>query len=175
MLIFPLPAQSHVNTMLKLAEHLCLAGGIDVTFLISDQIHSLLLQHTEVPPRFRRFHRFKLETITDGLPEDHPRCGENVTDMFHSIRAVTSLVFRDMVVSGRLGPGSGRPQITCIIADGVMSFAVDVAKEIGVPCILFRTVSASCFWAYSCIPRLIEAGHLPFKGKFITFLGRVQI
>lgn len=168
-LIFPFPAQSHVNTMLKLAEHLCQAGGIEVTFLSSDYICNHLLQHTGALSRFKRFHQFKLETITDGLPDDHPRCGECVTDMFHSVRAITGPVFREMMVSGRLGLASGRPPVTSIIADGVMSFAVDVAKEIGVPCILFRTVSASCFWAYCRIPRLIEAGLLPFKGNFIIW------
>ncbi|KAK4783407.1 hypothetical protein SAY86_007781 [Trapa natans] len=164
-LIFPFPAQSHVNTTLKLAEHLCLAGGIDVTLLTSDHICNHHLRFTGALRPFDRWSHFKLETISDGLPEDHPRCGNRVTDMFHSVRATTRPAFRDMVVSGRMGPGSGRPPVTCIIADGVMSFAVDVAKEIGVPSILFRTVSASCFWAYFCIPRLIEAGHLPFKGN----------
>ncbi|KAK4759998.1 hypothetical protein SAY87_023129 [Trapa incisa] len=164
-LIFPFPAQSHVNTTLKLAEHLCLAGGIDVTFLTSDHICNHRLRFTGALRPFDRWSHFKLETITDGLPEDHPRCGNRVTDMFRSVRATTRPAFRYMVVSGRMGPGSGRPPVTCIIADGIMSFAVDVAKEIGVPSILFRTVSASCFWAYFCIPRLIEAGHLPFKGN----------
>ncbi|KAI4319442.1 hypothetical protein MLD38_033039 [Melastoma candidum] len=112
--------------------------------------------------RFARYQGFRFETVTDGLPRDHPRCGERVREMFHSTRTATLPAFREMILSGRLGSASGG-LVTCIIADGVMSFSVDVAKEIGVPCFLFRTVSAACFWAYFSIPRLIDTGVIPFK------------
>ncbi|OWM87452.1 7-deoxyloganetic acid glucosyltransferase-like [Punica granatum] len=46
---------------------------------------------------------------------------------------MTRPVFRKMMVSGWLGSGSGKPPITCVIADGVLSLAVDVAKEVGLP------------------------------------------
>lgn len=162
-LVFPFPAHSHVNTMLNLAEILCLAG-IGVTFLNSDYIQARLDESEGARARFARYRMFRFEKVTDGLPDDHPHCGERVGEMFHSTRTVTQPAFREMMLSGRLGSVSGVP-VTCVIADGVMSFSVDIAKEIGVPCILFRTVSAACFWAYFSIPRLIESGVIPFKRK----------
>ncbi|KAA8534136.1 hypothetical protein F0562_031671 [Nyssa sinensis] len=159
-LIFPFPVQGHVNCMLKLAELLCLAG-LHVTFLNSEHTQSRLLRYTDVQSRFSRFPGFHFETISDGLPADHPRSGDRVTEMFASIKAVTKPRFREMVISGHL---SSRP-VTCIIADGIMCFTIDVAKELGIPIISFRPVSASCFWAFFCIPKLIEAGELPIKGE----------
>ena len=56
------------------------------------------------------------------------------------------------------------PPVTCIIADGILTFAIDVADEVGVPIIIFRTASACSFWAYFSLDQLIEAGEFPFKG-----------
>ncbi|KAI6669307.1 hypothetical protein NL676_004192 [Syzygium grande] len=162
-LVFPFPVQSHVNAMLKLAELLCLAD-LEVTFLNSDYIQSRLLQFSDVESRFRQYPGFRFAIITDGLPEDHPCCGYEARELFNSTKAVTRPVFGEMLVSGRLRSASGRP-VTCIIADGLLTFAIDFAKEIGVWCFLFRTTSASCFWANLCIPKLVEAGELPFQGN----------
>jgi hypothetical protein len=129
-LVFPFPAQSHVSTMLRFAELLCLAN-LKVTFLNSHYIHDRLLRCTDVEAHFANYPgliRFK--TIPDGLPEDHPRCGDHdrVREMFESTRAVTKPLFREMMVSGELSLGSSWSPVTCIVADGVISFAIDVAK-----------------------------------------------
>ncbi|CBI31560.3 unnamed protein product, partial [Vitis vinifera] len=57
-----------------------------------------------------------------------------------------------------------RSPLTCIIADGLMSFSIDVANEVGLPVIIFRAISACSFWAYFSLPQLIEAGEVPFRG-----------
>ncbi|KAF8644555.1 hypothetical protein HU200_066410 [Digitaria exilis] len=43
-----------------------------------------------------------------------------------------------------------------------MPFAVDIAEELGVPAIAYRTVSACSVLAYLSVPKLIELGELPF-------------
>ncbi|KAK7828075.1 7-deoxyloganetic acid glucosyltransferase, partial [Quercus suber] len=53
--------------------------------------------------------------------------------------------------------------VTCIIADGILSFPIDVGDELGIPVIHFRTISACSFWAYFCIQDMIEAGELPIR------------
>ncbi|KAL0002709.1 hypothetical protein SO802_016490 [Lithocarpus litseifolius] len=58
--------------------------------------------------------------------------------------------------------------VTCIIADGSLSFPIDVGNELGIPAIHFRTISACSFWAYFCIQDMIEAGELPIRGIFLT-------
>lgn len=64
--------------------------------------------------------------------------------MFESTRAVTKPLFREMVVSGSLSLGDWPPIMTGIVVDGIMSFAIDVAKEMGIMSVSFRTIIASC-------------------------------
>ncbi|XP_059666350.1 7-deoxyloganetic acid glucosyl transferase-like [Cornus florida] len=163
-LVFPLPIQGHMNSMLKLAELLCL-GNLHVTMLVSDFSHSRLLRHTSVHSHFARYPGFRFRTIPDGLPDDHPRAGERLMDIMPSIKSVTAPLFRDMMIGANfLGTGTRRP-VTCIIADGILSFAGDFAIERGIPYISFRTASACSFWAYYCIPEIIEADEIPLKGN----------
>ncbi|KAL2548803.1 7-deoxyloganetic acid glucosyltransferase [Forsythia ovata] len=77
-LIFPLPVQGHVNSMLMLAELLCVSG-LDITFMVSDFSHNRLLKHTTVASRFERYAGFSFQSISDGLPDDHPRAGKQAS------------------------------------------------------------------------------------------------
>ncbi|KAB2010888.1 hypothetical protein ERO13_D10G238308v2, partial [Gossypium hirsutum] len=70
-LIFPFPAQGHVNSMLKLAELLALAS-LKVTFLNSKYNHECLVCHIYILSHFTQYPGFKFESIPDGLPQDHP-------------------------------------------------------------------------------------------------------
>ncbi|XP_059458902.1 7-deoxyloganetic acid glucosyl transferase-like [Corylus avellana] len=163
-LIFPLPAQGHVNSMLKLAELLSLAG-IHVTFLNTDHNHDRLLRYTNVLDRFARFPGFQFKTIPDGLPADHPRTGDHFMELFDTLNSVTMPIFRKMLFSGQLNSNSSRLQVSCIIADGIFSFPIDVGDELGIPVIHFRTISACSFWAYFRILDIIGAGELPIRGN----------
>ncbi|CAI9772959.1 unnamed protein product [Fraxinus pennsylvanica] len=162
-LIFPVPIQGHVNSMLKLAELLCLSG-LDITFMVSDFSHARLLKHTTVVSRFNQYPGFRFQSITDGLPADHPRVGEQVMDILSSTKNITAPLFKQMMIEKNLFASETRRSITCIIADGVLTFAGDFAEEKGIPLIYFRTISASSFWAYFCIPELIEAGEISHEG-----------
>ncbi|KAA8539656.1 hypothetical protein F0562_026348 [Nyssa sinensis] len=162
-LIFPLPLQGPVNCMLKLAELLCLAG-FHVTFLNTDHIQSRLLRHTDVQSRLKRYPGFRFETISDGLPEDHPRSGDRFIEIFDSLAATTKPLFREMLNSGCLSSDTARP-VTCIIADGFLDFLLVVAEEIGIPLFYFDTTSPCSVLAYLSIPKLIDAGELPFNGN----------
>uniref|UniRef100_A0AAT9US15 Glycosyltransferase n=1 Tax=Mitragyna speciosa TaxID=170351 RepID=A0AAT9US15_9GENT len=163
-LIFPLPIQGHVNSMLRLAELLCLAD-LDITFIVSEFSHNRLLKHTSVASRFGRYPGFRFQSISDGLPDDHPRAGERVMDIMPAIKNVTGPLFKQMMIEKNCFVSPTRRPITCIIADGVLSFAGDFAEEKGIPLIYFRTVSACSFWACFCMPELIEAGDIPLKGE----------
>ncbi|KAL3523920.1 hypothetical protein ACH5RR_016754 [Cinchona calisaya] len=163
-LIFPLPIQGHVNSMLRLAELLCLAK-LHVTFIVSDFCHDRLLKYTNVESRFACYPGFSFQTISDGLPEDHPRAGEGFVDIMPALRRVTAPLFKQMMIEKRCFASSTRRAVTCIIADGVLSFTADFAEENGIALVYFRTVSAASFWANFCMPELIEAGEIPLKGN----------
>ncbi|KAH7841707.1 hypothetical protein Vadar_033253 [Vaccinium darrowii] len=165
-LIFPYPAQSHVAAMLNLAQILC-HGGIHVTFLVTHDIHRRLLRHsTAVQSHLASYSGFRFETISDGLPEDDPRSGDKVMELFRSFRVTAKPLLRDLLRSDRVRDSdSGRKRISCIIVDGVLGFALGVAEEIGIPVIFFRTTGACNNWAHFCGPKLIEAREVPFEGN----------
>ncbi|KAL3523916.1 hypothetical protein ACH5RR_016750 [Cinchona calisaya] len=159
-LIFPFPAQGHVNSMLKLAELLCLAG-INITYLVSPNIHERLLRHTDIESRFSKYPGFQLETLPNRVYQRNVNTADEVVMLYDSLHSFAKPFLRDI-----LAPNSGgKPPVTCIIADGILSMALDVAEEMDVPIIYFRTIGASAFWAYLCIPQLIEAGEMPFTGN----------
>eukprot|EP00268_Persea_americana_P038446 TRINITY_DN38021_c0_g1_i2.p1 TRINITY_DN38021_c0_g1~~TRINITY_DN38021_c0_g1_i2.p1 ORF type:complete len:480 (-),score=51.13 TRINITY_DN38021_c0_g1_i2:173-1612(-) len=158
-LIFPFPAQGHINSMLPLAKLLSLAG-FHVTFLNSDHNQHRLLGNADLAAWAARWHGFRSRSISDGLRPDYPRVADNLMPLFDSLKANTKPILRDMLVSDRK-LGSEYP-VTCIIGDGIMSFVIDVAEEVGLPVLSFRTISACSLWCYFRIPKLVEAGELPF-------------
>ncbi|CAA2974408.1 7-deoxyloganetic acid glucosyltransferase-like isoform X1 [Olea europaea var. sylvestris] len=164
-LIFPLPMQGHVNSMLKLAELLCL-HELHVTMLLSEFTHRRLVLHANAQSRFARYPGFRFVTMPDGLPEDHPRAGERTMEIMLSLRKTGGLEFRRLMEStNRLNDAGDRRPVTCVIMDGVLSFALPVLMEMGIPYIYFRTVGACSFWANFCIQEIIDAGEVPLRGK----------
>lgn len=156
-LIFPLPFQGHINSMLKLAELLSLAG-ITITFLNTPHSHHQLTHHSDV---LSRFPAFRFCTITDGLPPDHPRTIEFFAQIIASFDTVTKPIFKHWLISGHFGS-----DLTCVVLDAFFKNLVDAEDaEIKHPIFGFRTVSACSVWAYLCVPQLIEDGQLPIRGE----------
>ncbi|KAF5195226.1 7-deoxyloganetic acid glucosyltransferase, partial [Thalictrum thalictroides] len=122
-----------------------------------------LLRFTDAQTRFASYPNFRFETITDGLPDDHPRSSNNyVKDMITGIESVQP-VFKEIIISShhRL-KSNNKPPVTCIIIDGLIAYLTDVAKELGIPSISFRTASACYLWSCFCYQNLIETGDFPF-------------
>ncbi|KAL6640961.1 hypothetical protein ACP70R_019142 [Stipagrostis hirtigluma subsp. patula] len=166
-LVFPWPLQGHINGMLHFATAL-LDSGVHVTFLHTD--HSLRrlgrAATASASPRFR------VLSVPDGLPDDHPRSAGDLAEIAESMRTATAAVYRALLASLVSAGGSpshpgdavdgGFPPVTCVVADGLLPFAIDVAEELGVPALAFRTSSACSFLAYHSVHRLLELGELPF-------------
>ncbi|KAL2541666.1 UDP-glycosyltransferase 85A2 [Abeliophyllum distichum] len=162
---FQLKLNGHVNSMLKLAELLCLYN-LHVTMLLSEFTHGRLLLHANAQSHFAHYPGFRFVTMPDGLPEDHPRAGERILEILLSLKETGRPEFRRLMEStDRLSDGSARRPVTCVIMDGVLSFSIPVLEEMGIPYIYFRTVSSCSFWAYFCIQEIIDAGEVPLKGK----------
>ncbi|XP_015877335.1 7-deoxyloganetic acid glucosyl transferase-like [Ziziphus jujuba] len=164
-LVFPLPAQGPVNSMLKLAELLALEG-LYVTFLNTHFTHNRLLLHTDIQARFETYPGFLFKTISDGLPDDHPRSGDTIMEVIHSINSESKSIFKQLLLSNELGTSEGNPLVSCIIVDGIFGgFTTDIANELHIPIIHFRTFGACCIWVNMNIPNVIEAGELPVRGE----------
>ncbi|WMV19772.1 hypothetical protein MTR67_013157, partial [Solanum verrucosum] len=150
-IIFPFPAQGHVNSMLKLA-HLLSLSNFDVTFLVTVDTHDRLLNHTDVISRFGS--GFLLQALPHGISMDVMNTRDGISMLYDSLNKIAKPFLREFIAYS---------PVTCLIADGILSLAGDVAKEINLPIIYFRTASASSFWSYFCMPDLIQVGELPLK------------
>lgn len=145
--------------MLKLAEIFCLYD-FHVTFLNTDYIHSRLITHSDVEHRFKRYkNKFRFATVPDGLPEDNPRTGDQLLMLLESMEIFSKPLFEEIVKSG----GFGERKLSCVIADGAFSYAVDVAVEAKVPILYFDTLSPCGLWSILSVGKLIEAGEIPFQ------------
>ncbi|CAN6218839.1 unnamed protein product [Urochloa humidicola] len=166
-LVFPWPLQGHINCMLHLATGLA-STGVHVTFIHTEHsLRRLARDHssTAASPRLLRF-----MSVPDGLPalpDDHPRSVGDLMELAAGLQSTAATgAYRsllsslssatDAVVAG------GFPPVTCVVADGLMPWAIDIAEELGVPALAFRTPSACSFLAYLSVPDLLERGELPF-------------
>ncbi|KAK6929426.1 hypothetical protein RJ641_005631, partial [Dillenia turbinata] len=161
-LVFPLPIQGNLNCMLKLAELLCLSN-LHVTFLVSPHSYARLLRFTDIQNRFRRYPGFRFETITDGLPDDHPRSGPRFMELFDAMSKVTKPVFEELLT--RLVVEERESPVACLIADGDIGFALDAAEKVGIKVIFARAISPCYVWSLHCLPQLVKAGELPLQGN----------
>ncbi|CAL5077629.1 unnamed protein product [Urochloa decumbens] len=155
--LFPWPLQGHINPMLHLAAAL-LDAGLRVTFLHTDHNARRLV----LAGALQSHHpRLRVLSIPDGLPDDHPRsAAAGLMDLFHSMRTAGCAAFRALL-RAEASSATSCPPVTCVVADGVMPFAIDAAEEAGVPAIAFRTESACGFLCYLCVPRLLQLGETP--------------
>ncbi|XP_020252450.1 LOW QUALITY PROTEIN: 7-deoxyloganetic acid glucosyltransferase-like [Asparagus officinalis] len=160
-LVFPFPIQGHIPPILKLAELLSLSG-FHITFLNTETIHNRLLKNSPALEQLAQQPRFRFKTLPDGLTSNNTEPILQVVDLVDSIRARCSELYRETLVPKNGEDPDGWPPVTCVVADGLMPVAFDVAEEMMVPVILLRTSSPCSVWAYYSIPELIKRGELPF-------------
>ncbi|ONH90606.1 hypothetical protein PRUPE_8G063400 [Prunus persica] len=57
------------------------------------------------------------------------------------------------------------PPVTCIVSDGIMSFAVKAGEDLGIPVALFWTASACSFMGVTHYRQLIDKGLTPLRDE----------
>ncbi|KAJ8539455.1 hypothetical protein K7X08_013707 [Anisodus acutangulus] len=155
----PYPAQGHINPMLKLAKILS-HKGFHITFVNSEYNHRRLLKSLG-PDALNGFSSFRFETIPDGLPACDADATQDIPSLCESTTKTCLDPFRDLLA--KLNDTSDVPPVSCIISDGVMSFTLAAAEELGVPEVLFWTTSACGFLGYMHYATIIEKGYTPLK------------
>lgn len=169
-LVFPWPQQGHINCMLHFATALA-GAGVHVTFLHTDHNLRRLTSASAAASLYLRF-----LSVSDGLPDAHPRAAGDAVELAMSLMATNTATgaYRSLLAS--LSGGFPRPSravdadvafppVTCVVADGLLTWAINIAEDLGIPALAFRTASACSFLAYLSVPNLFELGELPFPAN----------
>ncbi|KAD4888542.1 hypothetical protein E3N88_20615 [Mikania micrantha] len=155
-ILIPLPAQSHIKAMLKLAEVLH-HKGLQITIVNTEYTHKRLLSSggdhcLDGSPGFR------FETIPDGIPRKSEDDDGSKLLLQH-VETTFLTPFLDLATKLPTPP-------TCIISDGFMSaFTIDAAQKLGIPAMLYWTFSACGFMGLYHIHSLVEKGLSPLKDE----------
>ncbi|XP_044475056.1 7-deoxyloganetin glucosyltransferase-like [Mangifera indica] len=167
----PYPAQGHINPMLKLAKILH-HKGFHITFVNTEFNHQRLLK-SRGADSLTGLPSFRFETIPDGLPATDVDATQDIPSLCDSTSKTCLPHFKNLL--DRLNdPSSDVPPVSCIVSDGVMSFTLDAAEELGIPEVLVLTTSACGFMAYVHYGQLIEKGYTPLKDESLLTNGYLE-
>ncbi|KAK1433378.1 hypothetical protein QVD17_10288 [Tagetes erecta] len=155
-IFIPLPAQSHIKAMLKLAVALH-HKGLEITFVNTEHTHKRFLTSSGLNS-LDGSSGFRFETIPDSIPRKSE--DDDASELLLQYVLTTFLTpFLDLATKLPNPP-------TCIISDGFMSvFTIDAAKKLGIPVMLYWTLSACGFMGLYHVQTLIEKGLAPLKDE----------
>jgi hypothetical protein len=156
----PCPEQGHITPMLKLTK-LLHARGFHITFVNTEFNHRRLLR-SRGPDALNGVPGFHFAAIPDGLPPSDADATQDVPTRCKST-STKCLPHLLALLADLNAPTSEVPPVTCLVVDGVMSFGIDAAREIGVPVASLWTASACGFMGYYNIRQLLDRGLVPFK------------
>ncbi|CAL5068153.1 unnamed protein product [Urochloa decumbens] len=155
----PFPAQGHVTPMLKLAKVLH-CRGFHVTFVNTEFNHRRLLR-SRGAAALDGLPGFRFAAIPDGLPPSDADATQDVPSLCRATMENCLPHFRALLADLNASPDA--PPVTCVVGDDVMSFTLQAAREIGVPCAFFWTASACGYLGYRYYRDLMDRGLFPLK------------
>ncbi|XP_042484467.1 7-deoxyloganetin glucosyltransferase-like, partial [Macadamia integrifolia] len=130
------------------------------TFVNTEFNHKRLL-NSRGPDSLKGLPDFQFHTIPDGLPPSDIDANQDVPALSQSTSTNCLDPFRKLL--SKLNTTADIPLVTCIVSDGIMSFTLQAAQDIGVPEILFYPSSACGFLALMHYLHLMERGLTPLK------------
>ncbi|KAB2610774.1 7-deoxyloganetin glucosyltransferase-like [Pyrus ussuriensis x Pyrus communis] len=162
----PLPFQSHIKAMLKLAK-LLHHRGFHITFVNTEYIHKQFLKSLG-PNSLDGLPDFRYETIPDGHTiSSDKRTPEDIILLFHFISQSILPPFLSLIekLNTALTSNDVNPPVTYLVSDGFMSFTTLAAEKLGIPIALFFTFAASSFMGFMQYPALVKKGLAPLKDE----------
>ncbi|GKB05029.1 hypothetical protein Tco_0833224 [Tanacetum coccineum] len=169
--LVPYPAQGHVNPFMKLAK-LLHSHGFHITFVNTEFNHKRLIR-SKGPESVKGVLDFRFETIPDGMPYSDRDATQDIPMLCDMTRKTCLGPFKDLL--SRLnelnavvaqGPPrrlsrpwlNGVPKVSCVISDGVMSFAIRAAKDLGILEVQFWTSPACASMGFLHYPEFMKRG-----------------
>ncbi|CAN6251176.1 unnamed protein product [Urochloa humidicola] len=163
--VVPYPYSGNINPALQLAK-LLHRHGVYITFVNTEHNHRVL-QDVEGAAAVRGRDGFRFEAIPDGLSEADRGKQDYGQSLLVSTSTRCAAPLRDLIV--RLNGTPGVPPVTCVLPTGLMTFALGVARDLGIPNMVFWCASAASLMAYMWTPELRKRGYVPLKDEsFLT-------
>lgn len=162
-LVVPFPAQGHVAPLMKLS-HKIADHGIKVTFVNTEFIHARIVAGIRDENGGESL--IRLVSIPDGLDPGDDRKG--VLKLTHSILSVMPGHMEELIEN--INRSHDNEQITCVIADTCMGWALEVAKKMKIERVAVFPAGPGSLVTVLHIPKLIEAGIIDNDGKSIGYL-----
>ncbi|KAJ3702797.1 hypothetical protein LUZ61_006502 [Rhynchospora tenuis] len=151
-LVLPWPRPGHIIPLMHLS-HFLADNGFKISFVNTDDSHNRIVSSGAYDDRFH------IISIPDGLGPDEKRLTYRLVDAIeHNMPSQLENLIRNM-------NEKEDTKITCLIADGAMSWAVEVAHTMGLRSVVFQTTSASFVATCLSIPKLRQTGLIDENGK----------
>ncbi|XP_048427206.1 linamarin synthase 2-like isoform X3 [Pyrus x bretschneideri] len=157
----PYPSQGHVTPMMQLAK-LLHSRGFHITFVNTEFNHNRLIR-SKGPDSVKGLPDFVFETIPDGLPPSDKDGTQDIPALSDSVKKTCLGPFKELVT--KINSSSRVPQVSCIVADGTMTFGSKAARELGISEVTLWTASACGFMGYLQYSELVKRGIIPFKDQ----------
>nr|CAB3449600.1 unnamed protein product [Digitaria exilis] len=155
------PGSGNINPALQIAK-LLHRHGVYVTFVNTEHNHRRFQDNEGAGP-VRGRDGFRFEAIPDGLSEADRGKQDYGRGLAVSTSTRCAAPFRRLIE--RLNSTPGVPQVTCVLPTMLMSFALVVARELGIPTMAFWTGSAAALTTHMMLRDLQERGYVPLKDE----------
>ncbi|XXG46649.1 hypothetical protein AAC387_Pa02g1440 [Persea americana] len=155
-LMIPYPAQGHVKPMMALSHRL-IENGIKVTLVNTEFNHERVMAALHKTGLDQG--QINLAAIPDGLADDDDR--NDLARLCDGMYSVMPAYLEELI--GKIKE-SGEDEITSIIADESMGWALEVAEKMGIRRAAFWPAAAIVLATIMNIPDLIEDGTLDAHG-----------
>ncbi|CAM0909507.1 unnamed protein product [Alopecurus aequalis] len=168
--VVPYPGSGNINPALQLAK-LLHRHGVYITFVNTEHNHHRV-QATEGAAALLGRDGFRFETIPDGLVEAVRDAGEYDIGLSVATSSRCAEPLRALVL--RLNGTPSIPPVTCLVPTALMSFALDVARELGVPSMVLWGCSAASLMGQMKLRELKERGYVPLKDESLLTNGHLE-
>ena len=108
---------------------------------------------------------FRFETIPNGLSPTDVDATQDIPSLDESTSKTCLPHFKKLLHMLNNSSSSNVPPVSYIVSDGITSFTLDAAEELGVPEVIFWTSSARGFLGYCYYRQLMEKGYIPLKSN----------
>ncbi|XP_062153406.1 UDP-glycosyltransferase 83A1-like [Alnus glutinosa] len=168
-LVLPCPAQSAVNALMRFSREMA-KHGFKITFVNTEFIHkSIVSAMPEEGMRSLMDSNINLVSIPDSLEIEGKNMGSLMEVMSRTMPGGVEELIKGINAS------NGDENITCIVADGVLGWAMELANKMGIRGVMYWCVAAAVFALQMSVPNLIHDGILDADGFSTKKVERIQL